>query len=422
MEQVKQIDIKEYSYHLPDEKIAKYPLKHRDESKLLVYKDGTIRDSRFRDLAKQLPPQSILYFNNTRVIQARIKMQKNTGAQIEIFCLEPIIPNDFAQSFVQNESCTWKCIVGNARKWKDSALEKSITINNEEILFFANKTKQENDFVLIEFSWSNPMYSFSEILEAAGEMPIPPYLNRDTENIDQDRYQTVFSKFEGSVAAPTASLHFTPENIEYLRKRRIKTEEITLHVGAGTFKPVKAEQIGSHNMHTEHFYISQKAIRKIIENPKIVAVGTTTVRTIESLYWLGAKIKQSPSIKPENLCVEQWEPYQKSYPDTPADEALQILLAYMRFHKIKTLWSKTDIIIAPGYKFKFIDAMITNFHQPESTLLLLIAAFIGEDWEKVYTHALENDYRFLSYGDSSILFGKDKPEIIHPEPHKKDRY
>jgi len=422
MESVKKIDIKEFGYDLPEDKIAKYPLDRRDESKLLVYKNNTISDKGFRDLARDIPQKSIMYFNNTRVIQARIKMHKNTGALIELFCLEPIVPNDFAQSFIQNESCIWKCIVGNARKWKDSALEKSLIINDEEVLFYANKVKQESGFVLIEFSWSNPMYSFSEILEVIGEMPIPPYLNREAENIDNDRYQTVFSKFEGSVAAPTASLHFTPQNIKFLQKRRIKTEEVTLHVGAGTFKPVKTENIGMHMMHTEHFYITQKAIRKLIETPTIVAVGTTTVRTIESLYWLGAKIKQSPSIKPENLCVEQWEPYQKEYPETPADEALQILLAYMRFHKIKTLWSRTDIIIAPGYKFKFIDAIVTNFHQPESTLLLLIAAFVGEDWKNIYEHALNNNYRFLSYGDSSLLFGKEKPEIVHPEPQRRERH
>lgn len=421
MKPVQHISIKEYGYDLPDEKIAKYPLTQRDKSKLLHYKDGVIEDSNFRHILKYIPKKSILFFNNTKVIQARIMMQKATGANIEIFCLEPIQPNDFAQSFVQNETCTWKCIVGNARKWKDSALEKVLKINDEEVIFYANKIKQDHDSVLIEFSWSNPLYSFSEVLEAAGNMPIPPYLNRESEEVDTERYQTVFSKFEGSVAAPTASLHFTPENIEYLQKNRVRTEEVTLHVGAGTFKPVKAETIGGHKMHTEHFYISQKAIRKLIETPNVIAVGTTTVRTLESLYWLGAKVKQSPSIEPENLYVSQWDPYEKSYKDTPADEALQILLAYMRFHRIKTLWSRTDIIIAPGYKFKFVDAMFTNFHQPESTLLLLVSAFVGDKWKEIYEHALQNNYRFLSYGDSSLLFGKEKAEIIHTEPQKKHK-
>ncbi len=402
-EKIHSISIKNYQYPLPDDRIAKYPLPVRDQSKLLFWHKGEITDHQFKELPALLPKGSMLVFNNTRVIRARLFFHKSTGALIEIFCLEPIHPADYALSFSQTEKCEWKCIVGNLKKWKDEILEQKVSLGKSTTILRAERKGIITGGHQICFSWDNPAYSFSEILEACGNIPIPPYLNRESEEKDLECYQTVYSKIKGSVAAPTAGLHFTERVFESLNEKGIGCEELTLHVGAGTFQPVKAERIGDHLMHTEHFAVTRKFVDKLIAHQgKVIAVGTTSVRTLESLYQIGWKIHQNKSIQPESLEVTQWEAYQERKQDLSSKEALTALSEYMADHRIATLNTATQIIILPGYQFKIVDGLVTNFHQPQSTLLLLIAAYLGDDWKRIYDHALENGYRFLSYGDSNL--------------------
>jgi len=393
------IRIELYDYQLPDERIAKYPLEQRDKSKLLIYNKGNIGSNTFSEIDYYIPENSTLVFNNTKVIQARLKFYKETGAQIEIFCLEPIEPSDYALAFEQTEKVTWKCIVGNLKKWKTEDLKSRIRINDYEIEIVATKKGAVGNTQIIEFKWNNNKVSFSEILENVGVTPIPPYLNRESENIDKERYQTVYSKLKGSVAAPTAGLHFTNPVLGKLKEKNIKLEEITLHVGAGTFTPVKSNTVDEHEMHTEHFVVKKETIKQLLDAERIVAVGTTSVRTIESLYWMGVKLI---SLNKLDIHIKQWEPYELKV-GIYKKEALQALLNYMNQNDIKQLEASTQIMIVPGYTFKMVDILITNFHQPKSTLLLLIAAFIGDNWKNVYRYALENEFRFLSYGDSSVL-------------------
>jgi S-adenosylmethionine:tRNA ribosyltransferase-isomerase len=398
------ISVLQFTYNLPDDKIAKYPLQDRDKSKLLVWKNGGITDSKFTNISDFIPEKSLLVFNNTKVIRARMQFRKKTGAKIEIFCLEPHTPEEYTTSFAQKEKCSWKCIVGNLKKWKGEVLENSVELNGETVILKAERKGTVTDAHEILFSWDNKKYTFSEILDASGSIPIPPYLNRESEEEDSTRYQTVYSKIKGSVAAPTAGLHFTDAIFKTLSAKNIEKTELTLHVGAGTFKPVKSETIGEHDMHTEHIIVNKTFINKLLEHPnKVIAVGTTSVRTLESLYWIGKKILDTPDIAPSMLAVSQWEPYNNN--DNPSTEkVLKGLLGYMENSNLETLNSSTQIIILPGYDFKIINGMFTNFHQPQSTLLLLVSAFIGDNWKEVYKHALSNEYRFLSYGDSNLYF------------------
>ena len=398
-----QIRIEEFNYPLPDERIAKFPLTKRDESKLLVYRNGKIDEAVFKQLSDYLPQGSMLVYNNTRVIQARMLFQKETGAQIEVFCLEPVIPHDYALVFQQTESCSWLCLVGNLKKWKEGALHKTIRMDDKEVVLSAERIKTTGDSHLIRFSWNNPQVTFAELLDAAGILPIPPYLHRETRESDLQTYQTVYSKIKGSVAAPTAGLHFTPEVLAGLDAKGFTREEVTLHVGAGTFKPVKSEVIGDHEMHTEFISVHRSAIENIRTNlGRIIAVGTTSVRTLESLYYMGRTLVNNPDATSEELVVTQWTPYHDTE-EVTAHEALTALLDYLDRNQTDTLLSATQIMIAPGYEFKIVKGIITNFHQPKSTLLLLISAFVNGNWKSIYNYALDNDFRFLSYGDSSLL-------------------
>ncbi|MFA9389950.1 MAG: S-adenosylmethionine:tRNA ribosyltransferase-isomerase [Prolixibacteraceae bacterium] len=401
-DQISNIYIEDFHYELPDEQVAKYPLEQRDQSRLLVWKNGKIHDQRFSNLAEELAPNSKLIFNNTKVIRARLFFQKETGAKIEIFVLDPLEPVDYAQNFQQTERCSWKCIVGNLKKWKYGQLHMSIEIDTKRIDLVAENLGDIGNCRVIEFSWDNSDYSFADLLEAAGNMPIPPYLHRQSEAIDIHRYQTVYSKIKGSVAAPTAGLHFTDAVFEDLSKKGITTAELTLHVGAGTFQPVKSVTIGEHEMHTEHILVHREFLRELVEHKgPIIPVGTTSIRTLESLYWMGVKVHNDPELDARELKVLQWEPYQAKV-EISRKEALTSLLNFLNKNELQQINSSTQIIIVPGYQFRVIDGMITNFHQPASTLLLLISAFIGANWKTVYQHAVKNNYRFLSYGDSNL--------------------
>ena len=402
LEQVNGIFIGDYAYELPDAKIAKYPLAERDQSKLLVWKDGRIRDALFQNLPELLPDNSLLIFNNTKVIRARLHFQKETGAKIELFCLDPHEPADYQMAFQTTRSCVWKCMIGNQKKWKGELLKKTIRIDATELELCAEQIDPENKS-LIRFSWNNSDFEFSRVIEHAGSLPIPPYLNRETEQSDLERYQTVYSKIKGSVASPTAGLHFTENVFAHLQNEGHELAELTLHVGAGTFQPVKSQTISGHEMHSEHLCISRDFLNKLIHHSgKRIAVGTTSVRTLESLYWLGIKVKKNPEISIEDLKISQWEAYQESAYKLSAEEALNALLALLERHQTGYLSASTQIIIASGYRFRIVDGMITNFHQPQSTLLLLISAYLGSDWRRIYEHALANNYRFLSYGDSNL--------------------
>lgn len=400
-EEIKSLRISDYHYNLPDDKIAKYPLPVRDASKLLLYKNGTVSADIFNRLTQHIPDGSLLVFNNTRVIHARLIFTKPTGAAIEVFCLSPHEPGDYVLSFQQRQRCSWHCMIGNAKRWKG---DEPLQFTTEVGTLTAKKMGTANNDVVVEFSWDNPDISFSELLEAAGKLPIPPYLNRPSEAEDDVTYQTVYSKIEGSVAAPTAGLHFTEEVMQSLQKRGIHTAEVTLHVGAGTFRPVKSETMAGHDMHTECISVSRQTIDALLRNKgKLVVVGTTSMRTVESLYYIGRKLQENSQASPHELAVEQWEPYEESNEISP-NQALQNIADYMDRNGLDRLISATRIIIVPGYRFHFPDAIITNFHQPESTLLLLISAFVGDDWRRIYDYALQNDFRFLSYGDSSLLW------------------
>ena len=402
-----QIQINEYTYALPDERIAKYPLAERDASKLLIYRGGQIRETLFRSLPDCLPDGALLVFNNTRVIRARLLFRKDTGAMIEIFCLEPALPSDYEQSFAQTDHCTWHCLVGNSKRWKSGQLHTTVTVGSEPVTLSAERISVAGEAGdLVDFHWDNPCCTFSDVLEAVGVLPIPPYLHRETEAQDLQTYQTVYSKVKGSVAAPTAGLHFTPAVLAELDARGIEREEVTLHVGAGTFRPVKSDTIGGHAMHTEHFAVTRRTVDRLLAKPEhVIAVGTTSVRTLESLYYIGCALARGEADESadEAFTVGQWVPYDADAPTLPAEEALCAILSYLDGRGMDRLWAATQIIIAPGYQFKIVRGMVTNFHQPQSTLLLLVSAFVGEDWRTIYDYALAHDFRFLSYGDSSLL-------------------
>ena len=405
-ENPKHIRISEYNYPLPDERIAKFPLPVRDQSKLLIYRHGEVSEDVFTSLPEYLPAGSLMIFNNTKVIQARLHFRKETGALIEVFCLEPIQPNDYVLNFQQTEHAAWLCMVGNLKKWKDGPLCREMTVKGFPITLTATRGECRGTSHWIDFRWDNPEVTFADILEVFGELPIPPYLNRETQESDKETYQTVYSKIKGSVAAPTAGLHFTPRVLDALREKGVALEELTLHVGAGTFKPVKSEEIEGHEMHTEYISVNRSTLEKLVAHEgKAIAVGTTSVRTLESLYHIGVTLLHNPNATEEDLHVKQWQPYETALETaaTPAVDALQAIIAYLDRHHMETLHSSTQIIIAPGYEYRIVKAMVTNFHQPQSTLLLLVSAFLHGDWRKIYDYALAHDFRFLSYGDSSLL-------------------
>ncbi len=399
---IPEISIEEFDYNLPDEKIAKYPLAQRDHSKLLIWEKGNIRDDKFFNLASNIPDSSLLVFNNTKVIRARIIFHKESGARIEIFILDPHDPSDYANNFQQTEECSWKCVVGNLKKWKEGQLSLQFIMEGKKYYLSAENIEKSGGYCIIKFKWDNPSLNFSDIIEITGNIPIPPYLNRDTEVSDITRYQTVYSKIKGSVAAPTAGLHFTESVFESLKEKGIKTAETTLHVGAGTFQPVKTNLVNDHEMHTEFISFEPDFLDTISKHEgKIIAVGTTSIRTLESIHLMGSKTILNPNIDVEKLAVRQWEPY-KQEQEFSRKESFLSLSNYMKIKGIEKINSSTQVIIVPGYKFRVIDGMLTNFHQPKSTLLLLISAFTGKEWKTIYNHALKNDYRFLSYGDSNL--------------------
>jgi S-adenosylmethionine:tRNA ribosyltransferase-isomerase len=403
MRETRNINVEEFNYELPDERIAKFPLPQRDQSKLLIYKNEKITESVFNRIDTFIPENSLLVFNNTKVIQARMIFRKATGAVIEIFCLEPKDPADYAQAFIQNQSCTWLCLVGNLKRWKSGKLFKQL----QGTLCTVEKQESYGETHLIRFEWDNPDWRFADILEKCGELPIPPYLNRKTEESDKETYQTIYSKIKGSVAAPTAGLHFTEKVFVSLKKKQVHLEELTLHVGAGTFKPVKSKTLAEHEMHAECISVKKSTVEKLqAKTGRVFAVGTTSVRTLESLYYIGVLLENNPDAAFEELSVSQWTPYSIENEKWSVEQSLQNILDYMERKKLETLTAYTRILIAPGYTFKIVNGMITNFHQPKSTLLLLISAFVDGDWREIYKYALAHDFRFLSYGDSSLLCRK----------------
>ncbi len=405
----KDLSIKDFDYILPEDKIAIYPLEKRDQSKLLIYKKSNISEDIYKNICGHLPENSFLVFNDTKVIKARILFQKKTGAVIEIFCLEPHEKiNDYAVVLSQKNATRWKCMIGGAGKWKEKFLEKKIAINDEEILLKAALIEKLTDAYVVELSWNPGNYSFAEIIEHAGETPLPPYIKRKAEESDAERYQSIYSHFEGSVAAPTAGLHFTKEIFSSLKEKHIDSGFITLHVGAGTFKPVKSANMAGHEMHAEWIDVSAKFIEQLIQNIShgVFCVGTTSVRTIESLYWMGLKTVLNPEIEFADLKINQWEVYEEPLYNNNCsqEESLQSLLTYLQKNKTDRLFIQTQIIIAPGYSFKIANGIITNFHQPKSTLLLLVSAMIGDRWKEIYNYALSHEFRFLSYGDGCLIY------------------
>jgi S-adenosylmethionine:tRNA ribosyltransferase-isomerase len=400
------LSIKDFTYELPAERIARYPLPQRDQSKLLVWKKGVITESIYASLANELPPDSLLVFNNTKVVEARLLFTKPGGSTIEIFCLEPHEQyGDITTAMLQKQKVLWKCLVGGAKKWKEGPLLMHVEAP-DAVTISARKLEQITDHYIIELSWDNPDLSFAEILHLAGQVPLPPYLDRAPEEADRSRYQTIYAKHDGSVAAPTAGLHFTETLIETLSSKNILQDHVTLHVGAGTFKPVKADTMQEHEMHAEFIDVNDVLIENLVQHlpKKIIATGTTSLRTLESLYWLGVKIILDPSIQPDTLQLTQWEAYELNTENISTEKALIALLQWMKQQGTKKLLTKTQIIVAPGYRFRVIDGLITNFHQPQSTLLLLVAAITGNSWKDLYAYALNNDFRFLSYGDGSLLW------------------
>ena len=403
MEDTKHINISEYNYPLPDERIAKFPLTVRDQSKLLVYRHGEVSEDTFTSLPEYLEQGELMVFNNTKVIQARLHFRKETGALIEVFCLEPIQPNDYVLSFQQTQKCSWLCMIGNLKKWKEGALSRVVDVKGKQVTLTATRGECRGTSHWIDFEWNDDSITFADLLEVVGELPIPPYLNRDTQESDKETYQTVYSKIKGSVAAPTAGLHFTERVLKALDAHGIDREELTLHVGAGTFKPVKSEEIEGHEMHTEYISVNKQTIEKLIAHEGCaIAVGTTSVRTLESLYYIGVVISRNPDANQEELHVQQWMPYEENN-GISTIQALQYILDYLNRHHMEALHTSTQIIIAPGYEYKIVKKIVTNFHQPQSTLLLLVSAFVKGDWRKIYNYALGHDFRFLSYGDSSLL-------------------
>ena len=402
MSNIKDIRIEEYNYPLPDERIAKHPLLHRDQCKLLVRSaDGAISQHVFSDLPSLLPDDAMLIYNNTRVINARLRFRKSEGgALIEIFCLEPVTPSDYAVNFAMTDSCSWLCFVGNSKRWKQGELTAIITIDGTEVALHATRINKEGNASVVQFSWDNSSFTFAQIIAAAGEIPIPPYLNRSTEASDSQDYQTVYSHIDGSVAAPTAGLHFTPEVLEAVSSRGIPRRELTLHVGAGTFQPVKSDSIGEHEMHSEFIAVPKSLIEELATSTRrVFAVGTTSVRTLESLYHIGCLISQNQWTGE----LPQWYPYSENHPRLSVADSLTAIINYLNETGAETLIASTRVIIAPGYKYEIVKGIITNFHQPQSTLLLLVSAFVGGDWRAMYDFALDHDFRFLSYGDASLL-------------------
>lgn len=404
----KNINIKDFSYELPDNRIAKFPMPNRDQSKLLVYKDDKISENIFLNIDEYLPDNSLIVFNNTKVIHARLLFQKNSGTQIEIFCLEPLDHTDFQLSFNSKKSCQWKCMIGNLKRWKelDEILVKNIQSLIGNIELKAERIGRVEDAFKIKFSWQPEELHFAEVLHHAGILPLPPYLNRKNIDSDEERYQTVYAKHEGSVAAPTAGLHFTESVFEKLKQKKIRQLFLTLHVGAGTFKPIKTDTLSEHVMHEETVSISKKSLEEIhdhlIQKRSIIAVGTTSARTLESIYWHGVQLI---NIKAKNeMNISQWTPYENNENKISSIKSIEAILENLEATNLDELKGNTQIIIAPGYEFKMVDTLITNFHQPQNTLILLIAAFVGESWKIIYDYALKNNFRFLSYGDSSVLF------------------
>lgn len=415
MMKTKEIQISDYNYPLPDERIAKFPLPERDSSKLLIYEHGQVSHTGFRSLPSLLPQGALMVFNNTRVIQARLHFRKDSasgraqGALIEVFLLEPAQPIEYQENFSSRGHCQWHCMIGNLKKWKEGALHRTIRIGDEEIVLSATRhTQASGTSHLVDFQWSGQA-TWAELLDAIGELPIPPYLNRKTEASDLVTYQTVYSRIKGSVAAPTAGLHFTERVLADIDARGIERQEVTLHVGAGTFKPVKSENIGGHDMHTEHISVNRSVVQALIRHQaEAIAVGTTSVRTLESLYYMGIRAHQlmqehQDTGDGEELHVQQWTPYESGDHEPAATDPIAWLAEYMDAHGLDVLHSSTQIIIAPGYHYHIVKRMVTNFHQPQSTLLLLVSAFVKGDWRSIYDYALAHDFRFLSYGDSSLL-------------------
>lgn len=402
---VRDISIEEYDYPLPDERIAKYPLTERDASKLLVMKHDDISSAHFRDICDYLPKNALLLFNETKVVRARLRFAKESGALIEVFCLEPISGNgDYQLAFSATASSKWRCLVGNSRRWKDEPLSMSLKIGDTDVVLYAHREEKNDAYSVVNLSWTPEGLSFAEILEAAGEIPLPPYLHREAEPSDRERYQTVFAKYEGSVAAPTAGLHFTKELIDKLKADEVAFDEVTLHVGAGTFRPVATDTIGEHEMHTETIVVKKSCISNIIRNSDktIIPVGTTSMRTVESLYWIGLMLMEE-GLEERHLHLNQWFPYKERETLPTVEQSLQTIIDYLDEHGMTELQAGTALMIAPSYNVKIAKALITNFHQPKSTLLLLVSALIGDNWKKAYQYALDNDFRFLSYGDSCLF-------------------
>ena len=408
MKEVQNISIEDYNYPLPDERIAKYPLSERDASKLLVSSSEKTVESHFKNIGDFLPKDSLLIFNETKVVRARLQFTKESGAEIEIFCLEPL--SDYQLAFSSSSPSTWKCLVGNSRRWKNDKLSLDVIVNrqqttdNRRATLYAERLEKNDNYSVVRFSWEPAELSFAEILESAGEIPLPPYLHRDAEDSDRERYQTVFAKHEGSVAAPTAGLHFTNELINKLKNEGVAFEEVTLHVGAGTFRPVSSEKIGEHEMHSETIAVRKSCIENLIQNcdKTIIPVGTTSMRTIESLYWMGVILIEE-GFEERNIHLNQWFPYKERESLPSAKDSLSAILKYMEMYQMKVFHASTALMIAPSCKINIAKALITNFHQPKSTLLLLVSALIGNKWKDVYQYALDNDFRFLSYGDSCLF-------------------
>jgi len=400
------LSIKDFTYSLPEERIAKYPLTERDTSKLLIYKEGNITEDIYRNIADHISSNSLLVFNDTKVVEARLLFQKSTGGIIEIFCLEPHQQYpDITTAMLQHEKVLWHCLIGGASKWKrGQILEKKIKYNSNELILNAGYVEKAGDSFVVELYWNDSTLSFAEVLHLFGAIPLPPYIKREAETSDAERYQTVYAHYEGSVAAPTAGLHFTDAVFEKLKEKNIQKDFVTLHVGAGTFKPVKTELMQDHEMHGEYFTVSKSFIQNLIDHldKNIIGVGTTSLRTLESLYWLGAK--QSTDHSRQSTAITQWEVYDYDAKRISVEKALENLIKRMNEKNLDTLTGKTQIMIAPGYQFKIVNGLVTNFHQPQSTLLLLVAAFVGKDWKKIYAHAMEKKFRFLSYGDGNLLW------------------
>lgn len=397
----KNISINDFDYPLPDERIAKHPLLQRDACKLLHYSATSgISEHTFADIPSLLPPDSMLIYNDTRVINARMRFLKESGAQIEIFCLEPVLPPDYAENFASTRSCQWLCLVGNSKRWKQGDLSMDIVVDSKPLTVKATRISRESNSSLVEFSWTDPTVTFASVIEAAGVIPIPPYLNRDTEESDSEDYQTVYSKIKGSVAAPTAGLHFTDDVLKRISDKGIIRSELTLHVGAGTFQPVKEDDVALHQMHSEYISVSKELIASLASTSrKIYAVGTTSVRTLESLYHIGCLMAQGEWSGE----VPQWYPYSPNHPNLSVQASLTYVLNYLEAEGLSHMVASTRIIIAPGYTYRMVEGIITNFHQPKSTLLLLVSAFIGDAWREVYDYALDHDFRFLSYGDACLF-------------------